>query len=105
MSQSGSSDYPLPLTGPTTTSLLSSSPLTVVQRVVEHQQRDINSSSKSVCSSSLKEIESKESLEIYSVHTHQRHKRKSPSNEINDKTFSNNNYDFNKVKNRNEKFK
>ena len=97
MSHSGSPEYPLPLTGPTTTSLRSKSKLTHVQNTIEHQTNGTRNSSKSTKSSSSKDG-LKESLEIYSVHNHQRHKIKSPSPVSTEKKNRiNNNYDPEKV--------
>ena len=91
MSHSGSAEYPLPLTG--TTSLLSRSS---IQHTPEHQKTINRSSAKSVLSS-VSQDSLKQSLKIYSVHTHQRKKRRSPSPKITDKGHLNNNYNLEKV--------
>ena len=97
MSHSGSPEYPLPLTRPTTTSLLSTSKLTHLQHTIEHQTIGGRDSSKSTHTSSSKDG-LKESLEIYSVHNHQRHKIKQPSPvSAEKKNRINNNYDPEKV--------
>ena len=96
MSHSGSSEYPLPLSRPTTTSLPLSSKLANVQNSVEHQSTGVKNPSKSA-GSSLSKDTSQESLEIYSVHNHQRHKRQPPSANTSEKNLINNNYGPEKV--------
>ncbi len=94
MSHSGSSNYPLPITGPTSASTLSDSRL-FEQNLVEAGSRN---TAKSVRSSSLTG-QSKESLEVYSVRAHQRrNKIRSPSQRRDTNVNAiNNNYDHNQV--------
>ena len=96
MSHSGSSEYPIPLTGPTSTSVLSSSQLTHAQHTIQRRNSGIKSSTKSILSS-LSKDGLKDSLEIYSVHTHQRRKKHSSSADANNKSTINNNYNTAKV--------
>ena len=72
MSQTGSSEYPLPLTGPIRKSEFSSSGVeTHLQNAIEYDNGVVNSSK----SRRLPTSSSQDSLRIYSVKTHQRHKQ------------------------------
>ena len=89
MSHSGSSEYPLPLTGPISKSELSSSGLaTQYQNTIEYGNGGVNSStSRRVPTSSSQDEFIDESLKIYSVKTHQR--RKQITSPVGDKTETN----------------
>ena len=72
MSQTGSSEYPLPLTGPIRKSEYSSSGVKPhLQNSIEYNNGVVNSSK----SRRLPTSSSQDSLRIYSVKTHQRHKK------------------------------
>ena len=95
MSHSGSSEYPLPLTGPSSTSILSNSQA----EQLEHQRvsidsRGVNSSTKSAISSSSKDSV-RESIKIYSVKKD--HKRRSLRQDVNEKNRINNNHNIEQV--------
>jgi hypothetical protein len=97
MSHSGSSEYPLPLTGPSSTSVLSNSQA----EQLEHQRvsidsRGVNSSTKSAISSSSKDSERK-SIKIYSVKAHKDNKRRSLRQDVNEKNRINNNHNIEQV--------
>ena len=94
MSHSGSSEYPLPLTGPSSTSVLSNSQ--VEQQRVFNDSRGVNSSTKSVTSSSSKDSV-RESIKIYSVQAHKDHKRRSSRQNVNEKNRINNNHNIEQV--------
>ena len=94
MSHSGSSEYPLPLTGPSSTSVLSNSQ--VEQQRVFNDSRGVNSSTKSAISSSSKDSV-RESIKIYSVQAHKDHKRRSSRQNVNEKNRINNNHNIEQV--------
>ena len=72
MSHSGSSEYPLPLTGPIPKSEFSSTSIQPhLQNSIEFNNGAVNSST----SRRLPSSSSQNSLKIYSVKTHQRHKQ------------------------------
>ena len=72
MSHSGSSEYPLPLTGPIPKSEFSSTSIQPhLQNSIEFNHGAVNSST----SRRLPTSSSQNSLKIYSVKTHQRHKQ------------------------------
>ena len=74
MSQSGSSEYPLPLTGPIPKP--ESGFVSYVQNSIESENVGVNSStSRRVPISASQGESNEESLRIYSVKTHQRHKQ------------------------------
>ena len=89
MSQSGSSEYPLPLTGPIPKPEFSNSGLvSYVQNSIESDNVGVNSStSRRVPTSSSQDEFIDESLKIYSVKTHQR--RKQITSPVGDKTETN----------------
>ena len=96
MSHSGSSEYPLPLTGPSSTSVLSNSQ----EEHLEHQRVSSDSrgvrSTKSAISSSSKDSVS-ESIRIYSVQAHKDNKRRSLRQNVNEKNRINNNHNIEQV--------
>ena len=94
MSHSGSSEYPLPLTGPSSTSVLSNSQ--VEQQRVFNDSRGVNSSTKSATSYSSKDSV-RESIKIYSVQAHKDHKRRSSRQNVNEKNRINNNHNIEQV--------
>ena len=77
MSQSGSSEYPLPLTGPIPKPEFSNSGfVSYVQNSIESDNVGVNSSTSRRIPVSASQVEAnEESLRIYSVKTHQRHKQ------------------------------
>ena len=77
MSQSGSSEYPLPLTGPIPKPEFSNSGfVSYVQNSIESDNVGVNSSTSRRVPISASQVEAnEESLRIYSVKTHQRHKQ------------------------------
>ena len=77
MSQSGSSEYPLPLTGPIPKPEFSNSGfVSYVQNSIESDNAGVNSSTSRRVPISASQVEAnEESLRIYSVKTHQRHKQ------------------------------
>ena len=101
MSHSGSSEYPLPLTGPISSEFSSSGLPTQYQNSIEYGNSGVNSSASKRVPTSSSQEELNESLKIYSVKTHQRHKQPITSplgnkTEINLSNVNNNIYQLEK---------
>ena len=97
MSHSGSSEYPLPLTGASSTSVLSNSQVKQLEHQrVSNNSRGVNSSTKSAISSSSKDSV-RESIKIYSVKAHKDNKRRSLRQDVTEKNRINNNHNIEQV--------